>query len=66
MEDQLQQRAKGREVMVAAQTVGLDAARAEVLRARSERGVDPEAADEVLRQLDLMMLAAPPRVAGGG
>lgn len=31
----------------------LDAARAEILRARQEPGVDPEAADRVLRRLDL-------------
>lgn len=55
---------RGRELMVAAQTVGLDAARAEVLQARSEPGVDPEAADTVLRQLDLQMLAAPPQLRG--
>lgn len=53
---------RGRELMVAAQTVGLDAARTEVLLARSEPGIDPEAADVVLRQLDLQMLAAPPRM----
>ncbi|PWH06093.1 Na+/H+ antiporter [Brachybacterium endophyticum] len=52
---------RGRELMVTAQTVGLDAARTEVLQARSEPGIDPEAADRVLRQLDLQMLAAPPR-----
>jgi Na+/H+ antiporter len=52
---------RGRELMVAAQTVGLDAARSEVLIARGEPGIDPEAADRVLRQLDLQMLAAPPR-----
>jgi CPA1 family monovalent cation:H+ antiporter len=52
---------RGRELMVAAQTVGLDAARAEVISARSESGVDPHAVDIVLRQLDLQMLAAPPR-----
>lgn len=51
---------RGRELMVAAQTVGLDAARTEVLQARSEPGVDPEAADHVLRQLDLQIMAAPP------
>lgn len=57
---------RGREVMVAAQTVGLDAARAEVLDARSEKGVDPHAADAVLRQLDLQMLAAPPATGHAG
>lgn len=31
----------------------LKAARAEVLRCRGERGIDPEAADQVLRRLDL-------------
>ncbi|GAA1725228.1 sodium:proton antiporter [Brachybacterium phenoliresistens] len=53
--------AKGRELMAVAQTVGLDAARTEILAARSEPGVDPEAADHVLRQLDLQIMAAPPR-----
>lgn len=65
VEEKVERRAKGRELMATAQTVGLDAARGEVLQARSERGVDPEAADQVLRQLDLMMLASPPRVRGG-
>lgn len=54
-------RRHGRELMVAAQTVGIDAAREEVLSARSEPGIDPEAVDRVLHQLDLQMLAAPPR-----
>jgi Na+/H+ antiporter len=53
---------RGRELMVAAQTVGLDAARAEVISARTEPGVDPEAADHVLHELDLQMLAAPPQI----
>lgn len=57
---------RGRELMVAAQTVGLDAARAEVLMARGEPGVDPEAADTVLRRLDLQFLAAPPPPTKGG
>ncbi|WAL41675.1 MULTISPECIES: Na+/H+ antiporter [Brevibacterium] len=35
------------------QALSLKAARAEVLRARSERGVDPAAADQVLHRLDL-------------
>lgn len=35
------------------QTLSLNAARAEVLRCRGERGVDPEAADQVMRRLDL-------------
>ena len=65
VEEKVERRAKGRELMATAQTVGLDAARGEVLQARSERGVDPETADQVLRQLDLMMLASPPRVRGG-
>jgi Na+/H+ antiporter len=53
---------RGRELMVAAQTIGLDAARAEVIEARTEPGVDPEAVDHVLHELDLQMLAAPPQV----
>ncbi|MFC0674459.1 cation:proton antiporter [Brachybacterium hainanense] len=53
--------ARGRELMVVAQTVGLDAARTEILAARSEPGIDPEAADHVLRQLDLQIMAAAPR-----
>jgi monovalent cation/hydrogen antiporter len=38
---------------VAAQTIALDAARAEVLAARSEPDKDPEMIDRVLRRLDL-------------
>lgn len=41
------------ETFVAAQTLALEAAREEVLNARSERGVDPEIADRVLERLDL-------------
>ncbi|MBX9244721.1 cation:proton antiporter [Actinotalea ferrariae] len=36
------------------QSEGLSAARREVLVARGERGIDPEAADRVLRRLDLL------------
>jgi monovalent cation/hydrogen antiporter len=42
-----------REVMATVQAEALAAARAEVLAARREPGVDPEAADRVLRRLDL-------------
>ena len=42
-----------REVIAAGATDALAAARAEVLAARREPGVDPEAADRVLRRLDL-------------
>ena len=42
-----------REVMTSVQAEALAAARAEVLAARREPGVDPEAADRVLRRLDL-------------
>ena len=42
-----------REVMSEVQAEALAAARAEVLAARREPGVDPEAADRVLRRLDL-------------
>ena len=42
-----------REVMASVQAEALAAARAEVLAARREPGVDPEAADRVLRRLDL-------------
>lgn len=55
---------KGRELMMVAQTVGLDAARTVILEARREPGVDPEAADHVLRQLDLQIMASAGR--GGG
>ncbi|QTF72359.1 Na+/H+ antiporter [Arthrobacter woluwensis] len=51
--------AKGRELMVAAQTIALDAARQEVLVARKELGMDPEVADHVLRQLDLRTMVMP-------
>ncbi len=42
-----------REIAAKAQVEALAAARAEVLAARREPGVDPEAADRVLRRLDL-------------
>jgi monovalent cation/hydrogen antiporter len=42
-----------RAVMSEVQAEALAAARAEVLAARREPGVDPEAADRVLRRLDL-------------
>ena len=42
-----------REVVHRVQAEALAAARAEVLAARREPGVDPEAADRVLRRLDL-------------
>ncbi|MGP9695426.1 cation:proton antiporter [Brachybacterium sp. AOP25-B2-12] len=50
-----------RDMMLTAQTVALDAARAEVLAARREPGIDPAAADVVLLRLDRRMMAVPPR-----
>jgi CPA1 family monovalent cation:H+ antiporter len=44
---------KARDVLVRVQTETLAAARAEVLAARREPGVDPEAADRVPDRLDL-------------
>lgn len=44
---------RGREVVAAIQADALAAAREEVLAARREPGTDPEAADRVLRRLDL-------------
>ncbi|WP_347042753.1 cation:proton antiporter [Brachybacterium nesterenkovii] len=49
-----------RDIAVTAQTVALDAARAEVIAARAEVGIDPAAADLVLRRLDSRMMATPP------
>ncbi|MFJ3956093.1 Na+/H+ antiporter [Arthrobacter sp. NPDC090010] len=58
--DEVRERyAKGRELMIAAQTIALDAARQEVLVARKELGMDPEVADHVLRQLDLRTMVMP-------
>ncbi|GAB2538334.1 cation:proton antiporter [Brachybacterium huguangmaarense] len=54
-----------RDLAVAAQTVALDAARAEVLAARGEPGIDPAAADIVLTRLDRRMMAVPPTRRGG-
>ncbi|MDP5227937.1 MULTISPECIES: Na+/H+ antiporter [Arthrobacter] len=51
--------AKGRELLIAAQTIALDAARQEVLVARKELGMDPEVADHVLRTLDLRTMVMP-------
>ena len=44
---------EAREKITAAQAAALSAARGEVLAARREQGVDPHAADRVLRRLDL-------------
>ncbi|MFC5288103.1 Na+/H+ antiporter [Actinokineospora guangxiensis] len=51
--DRLAALRQGREVVRDVQAAALAAARAEVLAARREPGVDPEAADRVLRRLDL-------------
>lgn len=50
---------RGRELAIAVQTIALDAARAEVLSARSELDADPEVVDRVLRQLDLRTMIMP-------
>ncbi|MDJ0358380.1 Na+/H+ antiporter [Paenarthrobacter sp. PH39-S1] len=52
-------RARSRELVVAVQTIALDAARQEIIEARNEPGTDPEAADHVLRQLDLRTMIMP-------
>lgn len=49
----LEQSQRRRDRMAHLQARALDAARAEVLVARSEPGTDPDAADRVLRRLDL-------------
>ncbi len=49
----LEQAQRRREQMSRLETRALDAARAEVLDARSRPGTDPDAADRVLRRLDL-------------
>ncbi len=51
--DRIEKLRRHREIMNKAQAEALAAARAEVLAARREPGVDPEAADRVLRRLDL-------------
>ncbi|MCU1573563.1 MAG: sodium/proton antiporter, family [Micrococcaceae bacterium] len=48
-----------REWAIAVQAVALDAAREEMIAARAEPGVDLEAADRVMRRLDLRTLLAP-------
>ena len=50
-------RKAGREVLVTAQTIALNAARQEVVAARSEPDMDPEVVDRVLRQLDLRTIS---------
>ncbi|MFS0717545.1 Na+/H+ antiporter [Arthrobacter sp. 1P04PC] len=52
-------RKRGRELAIAVQTIALDAARQEVVAARSEPDMDPEVADRVLRQLDLRTMTMP-------
>ena len=44
---------ENRKLMIAVQKRAMQSARAEVLRARRERGTDPEIADRVLRRFDL-------------
>ncbi|WP_284983256.1 Na+/H+ antiporter [Arthrobacter sp. efr-133-TYG-118] len=58
-ESDAEKRQRGRELAIAVQTIALDAARQEVVAARSEPGMDPEVADRVLRQLDLRTMAMP-------
>lgn len=48
-----------RRQLVAVQKQAMQAARAEVLRARNERGTDPEIADRVLRRFDLQAVMQP-------
>jgi CPA1 family monovalent cation:H+ antiporter len=54
-----EKRQRGRELAIAVQTIALDAARQEVVAARSEPDMDPEVADRVLRQLDLRTMIMP-------
>ena len=51
--DRLEALRRGRDVVQRIQNEALAAARAEVLAARREPGIDPEAADRVLMRLDL-------------
>jgi monovalent cation/hydrogen antiporter len=51
--DRLDALRRGRDVTQRVQSAALAAARAEVLAARREPGIDPEAADRVLHRLDL-------------
>jgi monovalent cation/hydrogen antiporter len=51
--DRFEELRRHRDTVNRIQDVALAAARAEVLAARREPGVDPEAADRVLRRLDL-------------
>ncbi len=51
--EQMEKARRYRKISSVAQAEALAAARAEVLAARREPGVDPEAADRVLRRLDL-------------
>jgi monovalent cation/hydrogen antiporter len=58
-ESLMEKRQRGRELAIAVQTIALDAARQEVVDARSEPDTDPEVADRVLRQLDLRIMIMP-------
>jgi hypothetical protein len=58
-ESLMEKRQRGRELAIAVQTIALDAARQEVVDARSEPDTDPEVADRVLRQLDLRTMIMP-------
>jgi monovalent cation/hydrogen antiporter len=51
--DRLEAMRRGRAVIMRIQNEALAAARPEVLAARREPGIDPEAADRVLTRLDL-------------
>ncbi|MCQ9166107.1 Na+/H+ antiporter [Arthrobacter sp. STN4] len=54
-----ERRRRGRQLAIAVQTIALDAARQEIITARNEPETDPEAADRVLRQLDLRTMIMP-------
>jgi Na+/H+ antiporter len=55
-QDRAAQARAERRAMAALESLALSAARSEVLRVRSEPGCDPDAADRVLRRLDLQSI----------
>ena len=63
-DQQMRERTKRRKLFVHIRDIALNAAQDEVIKARSDRGVDPATADQVLRRLDQLAAIENPDMAG--
>lgn len=63
-EQQMKERLKRRKMFTKMREIALNAAQDEVIRARSDRGVDPTTVDQVLRRLDQLAAVENPDMAG--